>query len=77
MLIELRTNVGEHEFWPDDLSLTNTAFFSLALLTGSKQITDTYLVALAVKNGGVLVTLDRRMTAAAVLGATPDHTLVP
>lgn len=77
MLIELRANVGQHEFWPDDLSLTDGNSFTLALLTGAKQITDTYLVALAVKRGGVLVTFDRRMTAAAVLGVTPKHVLVP
>lgn len=77
MLVELRANLGEHEFWADDLSLTEAASFTLALLSFSKQITGIYLVALAVKHQGRLVTFDRRMTVAAVPGATPDHILVP
>ena len=77
MLIELRANVGEHEFWPDDLSLTEAAFFNLSLLSFSKHLTDIYLVALAVKHEGFLVTFDRRITVTAIPGATSKHVLVP
>lgn len=51
--------LGQHRFWPDDIS-------SLDVLTGeirptSAQITDLYLLALAIAHGGTLATLDQRI----------------
>ena len=43
---------------------------------GTRQITDTYLLALAVKHGGRLVTLDGGVSVAAVRGATAKSLLV-
>jgi len=40
----------------------------LSALTSSKQVTDTYLLALAVARGGKLLTFDRKLTPAAVIG---------
>ncbi len=77
MLSELRANVGEHEFWPDDLSFTEASSFHLPLLSFSKHLTDIYLVALAVKHEGFLVTFDRRIAVTAVPGATSKHVIVP
>ncbi len=37
------------------------------------KITDAYLLALAVRNGGRLATFDRSMPVKAVVGARPDH----
>ncbi len=54
-----------HHFWPDDLSLTDERTFPQ--LPASADLTDTYLLALAVKNGGRFATFDRRI----------DPTLVP
>jgi len=45
-----------HQFWPDDISLTDTKL--LASLPTAGHLTDLYLLALAVKNGGKLATLD-------------------
>jgi len=42
-------------------------------LHGPRQLTDAYLLALAVSNGGRLVTFDRSLTMGAVVGATTDH----
>jgi hypothetical protein len=42
----------------------------------SSQITDAYLLALAVAESGHLVTLDREVPVAAVRGATKDHVVV-
>ena len=53
------------------------AFFNLSLLSFSKHLTDIYLVALAVKHEGFLVTFDRRITVTAIPGATSKHLLVP
>lgn len=45
-----------HQFWPDDLSLTDT--HSFPNVPASQHLTDLYLLALAVKHGGKLATLD-------------------
>ncbi len=67
----------DHEFWPDDLSLLDESHFDLRWVVGHKQITDVYLLGLAVKRQGVLVTLDTSIPVAAVQGATADHLLSP
>jgi uncharacterized protein len=67
---------SDHEFWPDDLSLLESGAIDHTRLLGHTQITDVYLLALAVKNGGRFVTLDRRVTLAAARGATAEHLLV-
>ena len=64
---------GRHEFWPDDLSVLDTRSINHAHLLGAKQITDIYLLALAMKRGGRLVTLDRGISHAAARGATPAN----
>ena len=65
-----------HQFWPDDLSLLDDSIINFAVLHGSKQVTDVYLLALAVKNGGRLVAFDRAITLNSVLGAEPDHLVI-
>ena len=66
-------SAGYHQFWPDDLSLTDTAVFIHTELLGPKQITDRYLLALAVKNSGRFVTFDRAIRPTAVVGASAKH----
>ena len=51
------------KFWPDDASFTNPKFPYTAI-TGCRQVTDFHLLNLAIQNGGVLVTFDRRILAA-------------
>ncbi len=58
-----------HAFWPDDISLLDATRFDYGRLLGPKQITDVYLLALAVKNGGCLVTLDRGLSVTSVTDA--------
>lgn len=53
---------GGHEFWPDDFSILDEAHTDHTRLLGPRQLTDVYLLALAVKHGGRLVTLDRRVS---------------
>jgi uncharacterized protein len=62
-----------HRFWPDDVSLTDAEVFNSAELLGPKQITDRYLLALAVRNNGRLVTFDQGIRLTAVIGATAEH----
>jgi toxin-antitoxin system PIN domain toxin len=62
-----------HAFWPDDVSLTDPQRFDHTRVLGPNQITDAYLLALAVKNGGRLVTFDQAIPLSAVRGAEPRH----
>lgn len=64
---------GNHRFWADDLSLTDTTVFNHEELLGPKQVTDRYLLAVAVKHGGRFVTFDRAIRPTAVVGATTNH----
>ncbi len=59
---------GNHAFWPDDLSITDASFFDWTQLRGHQQVTDVYLLALAVAHGGRFVTFDRRVQPGVVKG---------
>ncbi|HEX6641091.1 MAG TPA: TA system VapC family ribonuclease toxin [Thermoanaerobaculia bacterium] len=59
---------GNHSFWPDQLSIRDQGRFKLEAVTHG-QITDVYLLALAVQMGGRLATFDRRIPLTAVIGA--------
>ena len=63
----------DHEFWPDDLSLRTQGLINWARILGHNQITDAYLLALAVARKGALITLDHRVTLSAVNGATRNN----
>lgn len=65
-----------HAFWPDDVSIADPAVFDHERILGPRQLTDVYLLALAVRHGGRLVTLDRAIPLAAVRGASGDHLVV-
>ena len=65
-----------HEFWPDDISITDATLFDHAFILGPNQITDVYLLGLAVKNGGRLVTFDRGLPLKAVRGVEARHLVV-
>ncbi len=64
-LAGLRSLPG-HIFWADDISVVDPAYVDRARLLTFGQITDTYLLALAVAHGGQLATLDRRIAVSAV-----------
>lgn len=65
-----------HAFWPEDISVLDEGRVRWMALAGHRQITDAYLLALAVRNGGRLVTLDRRISLDTVIGARTEHFLV-
>jgi hypothetical protein len=65
-----------HEFWPDDVSLLDQTTFDPSRIHGPRQITDLYLLALAVKHNGRLVTFDGAIAHAAVKSATGRHLVV-
>lgn len=72
-LIGAQISQPGHVFWPDDISLVDAGLFDHRRLYGPSQITDVYLLALAVRNGGCLVTFDRSIALAAVRGAQMGH----
>jgi hypothetical protein len=65
--------MGRHEFWAEDLSLLDEKRFDWNSIVGPGQISDVYLLGLAVARGGVLVTFDRTIPWRAVKGAGPEH----
>ena len=67
---------GPHEFWPCDVSLLDHARADASRLLGPQQVTDAYLLALAVAHEGQFVTLDGRVDPSVVTGATSDHLTV-
>jgi toxin-antitoxin system PIN domain toxin len=52
-----------HEFWPDDLSVSAACGVTVSRLSGFRQVTDAYLLGLAIHKDTRLLTLDHRMVA--------------
>jgi hypothetical protein len=50
--------------------------FDWSRVLGHRHVTDVYLLSLAVRQGGRLVTLDRRIAPEAVAGASFEHLVV-
>lgn len=63
---------GHHRFWPDSASLADEGLVDTSQVAGSRQLTDIYLLALAVAMGGRLASFDRRIRIAGVHGASSD-----
>lgn len=64
---------ADHEFWPCDVTLLDDSKINWSRVMGHNQITDVYLLALAVARGGALATLDHRVALTAVRSAQTDH----
>ncbi len=57
---------SDHEFWPDDISLRDEKLFAAERIHSARQLTDLYLLALAAKHRGRLVTFDKGIPLSAV-----------
>ena len=64
-----------HEFWPDDVSLLDPRIVDATRIHGPRQLTDLYLLALAVRMKARLVTFDRSIAIDAVHGASKRNLL--
>ena len=64
---------GSHVFWPDSVSLLEPGVLRWDRVLTSRQVTDTYLLALAAAHGGRLVTFDRGISIEAVPLASKKH----
>lgn len=65
-----------HEFWPDEISLLDRAVVERSQVLGPRQITNAYLLALAVRRAGRFVTLDRSVPLTSAVGAQPENLVV-
>jgi len=75
-LIRKFCDLTGHAFWPDDITLLDVRRTSTERLLNSAQVTDSYLLALALTHGGKLATFDRRLVVDAVLdGARALHVI--
>lgn len=63
-----------HQFWPDDLSLSNSRLFPA--LPSSQNLTDLYLLGLAVKRGGRFATFDQRIDPSLVPGGPAAYCII-
>ena len=70
------TEHSSHAFWADSISLLHPGRLMWDKVLSSRHVTDAYLLALAVEQGGHLVTLDLGIPLGAVGGALPKHLLV-
>jgi toxin-antitoxin system PIN domain toxin len=60
---------ASHQFWPEAVSLLEPGLIAWQRLLSPRQITDCYLLALAVAQGGHLVSFDQRVSVDLVRGA--------
>lgn len=63
-----------HQFWTDDLSLVDERRYPT--LPASIDLTDIYLLALAVKNGGRFATFDRRIDPSILPGGPSAYHII-
>ena len=65
-----------HQFWPDDVSLLDSCVADRTRIHGPRQVTDLYLLALAVRHRGCFVSFDPSIPLTAIKGAEKKHVVV-
>jgi uncharacterized protein len=65
-LLTFNLKHARHQFWADDLTVADAVSRLATRLVGHQQVTDAYLLGLAMSKKGKLATLDRR-----ILGLLP------
>jgi toxin-antitoxin system PIN domain toxin len=68
---------SDHVFWEDRLSLLDRSIYNLDFLKGPRQVTDVYLLGLAMHKGGKLATFDQSIPIEAVKSCSNALELVP
>lgn len=58
-LLEQITLLPKHLFWADSIALADAVIFKNSNIVGYRQITDAYLLSLAIHNKGCLVSFDK------------------
>ncbi len=65
-----------HEFWTDGVSVLDADVFDPSRIHGPRQLTDVYLLALALMKKGKFVTFDASIATGAVRKARPSDLIV-
>lgn len=65
-----------HAFWPDSISLAGSSFVDASLLSSHARVTDSYLLALARANDGLLATMDHKLATDVVLEGKASLALI-
>jgi len=73
LMLQQSTATPFHSLWADDISLLDAERFHHAHMHGPRQLTDLYLLGMAVKNKACLVSFDARIPLSAVHGASAKH----
>jgi uncharacterized protein len=63
----------DHEIWPCEVSLREANALNWSRIMGHNQITDAYLLALAVSHNAALASFDHHVALSAVPGAQARH----
>ena len=66
----------DHQFWPDAISMLDNSRFDYGRIHGPRQLTDLYLLALATKHNGRLLTFDQGISLSTVKGAKAENLYV-
>ena len=74
--LQAAVSTRHHRFLPDDVSLLDDGVVDRRQLLGPRQLTDVYLLALAVAHGARLATLDKSVSLDAIRGATVESLAV-
>ncbi len=61
---------SSYQFWPDDVSIADESVFESALIAGTRQVTDVYLLGLAARHDGAMISFDRSLSWQAVRGGS-------
>jgi toxin-antitoxin system PIN domain toxin len=75
-MLRRHTESARHCFWPDSLTLAELDQRLGSRIKGPSQITDAYLLALAMQHQGRMVSFDYRMEALAPPGSTEREALL-
>lgn len=75
-LLRRATATEHHEFWHSSISLLDSTHVVSDRVHGPRQVTDTYLLALATERRGRFVTFDSRIAVSAARRATAQNLLV-
>jgi hypothetical protein len=75
-LLSSATTTAVHQFWPDDVSILDPSVALPNRIHGPRQLTDIYLLALAVAHDGFLATFDASIPLSAVPAARSEHLVV-
>jgi uncharacterized protein len=71
--LRLLCSATDHELWDDSVSLLDQTLFRPRMIAGHQNITDAYLLGLAVRHNASLATFDRAIPLKAVAGAGVQH----